>query len=359
MLVLWAAALVEASEVSSSLQIFVIIGLTYSTATSRFLGIPSDNLVSVEYMLYNGTVVTAGPGSDLLWAAQGAGANFGVVLSATTKTFQLPHDGAVNYTLSLGQVDTDTASSALLAIQKWALDGKATDELSLRFSLADFSSAGFFYGPEADFDSVFAPLVESLKSVAPAVTLTKTVLPSFWDAEVAAVGAGMNSPTGGALGGRSSLVQSWVATNKHPLNLKQAKALFSNYHSLNRTDLTGTGFLDLWGGISRDIADSDHAFAHGNNLWLIRVDGVASSGVWPSDGLAYMQSLMKPFESALKKSAPLRSFVNYVNSELSVKEWSSRLYGANFARLQKIKAAVDPTGLFSGYGLAIPAARSA
>ncbi|KAF3039017.1 hypothetical protein E8E12_006986 [Didymella heteroderae] len=325
--------------------------------TSRFLGIPSDNLVSVEYMLYNGTIVTAGPGSNLLWAAQGAGANFGVALSATTKTFRLPQDGAVSYSLALGDVDADTGSSALLAIQKWVLDGNAPDELSLRFALADFASAGFFYGPEADFDSVFAPLVGSLRSVAPAVNLTKTVISSFWESEVAAVGGGMNLPTGGSLGGRSSLVQSWTTTKKHPLNHKQAKALLSSYQALNRTDLTGTGFLDLWGGVSREIADSDHAFAHGNNLWLIRVDGVASSGIWPIDGVAYMQNLLKPFESSLKKSAPLRSFVNYVNSELSVNEWSSRLYGSNFARLQKLKAAVDPTGLFSGYGLAIPIVR--
>ena len=66
-----------------------------------------------------------------------------------------------------------------------------------------------------------------------------------------------------------------------------------------------------------------------------------------------MQNLFKPFEDTLMKSAPLRSFVNYVNSELSVKEWSSRLYGANYARLRKIKTAVDPTDLFSGFGLAI------
>ncbi|KZM28646.1 uncharacterized protein EKO05_0010123 [Ascochyta rabiei] len=339
------------------------VGLTGSSmgggfgTTSRFLKTPVDNLVSIEYMLYNGSVVTAGPGSDLLWAAQGAGPSFGIALSTTTKTYELPRDGAISYSLNLGDVSTATASAALLAIQKWVVDGQAPDELSLRLTLSDFSSAGFFYGDEASFDKAFSPLVKSLKSIAPTFNLTKTDIPSFWDSEVAAVGPGMNQPTGGALGGRASLVQSWTTTNDHPLTLKQAKALFDNYHSLNRTDLTGTGFLDLWGGVSRDIADSDTSFAHGKNLWLIRVDGVAGSGVWPSDGLAYMQTLMKPFESSLKKSAPLRSFVNYVNSELSLKEWSNRLYGANFARLQKIKAAVDPIGLFSGYHLAIPAAR--
>jgi hypothetical protein len=335
------------------------VGLTGSSfgggfgTTSRLLGIPSDNLVSVEYMLYNGTIVNAGPGSDLLWAAQGAGSNFGVALSATTKTYDLPYNGAVSYSIAIGQVGTDAASAALLAIQKWVLDGQAPDTLSLRFSLSNFASAGFFYGPEADFDSAIAPLVESLQSISPAVNLTKTIIPTFWESEVAATGSGMNLPTGGTLGGRASLVQSWTTTNQHPFTLTQAKALLDGYDSLNRTDITGSGFLDLWGGVSRNVADSDHAFAHGNNLWLVRVDGVGAGGVWPSDGVAYMQNLFKPFEDTLMKSAPLRSFVNYVNSELSVKEWSSRLYGANYARLRKIKAAVDPTDLFSGFGLAI------
>lgn len=324
--------------------------------TSRMFGIPTDNIVSVDYMLYNGTIVTADSGSDLLWVAQGAGPSFGVVLSATTKTYELPHDGAVGYSLELGEVNIDTGSAALLAIQKWVLNEQAPDELSLRFTLSNFASAGFFYGNEQAFDEVSAPLVKSLRSIAPAVNLTKTVYSSFWESEVAATGAGMNLPNGGALGGRASLVQSWMTTNEHPLTLKQANALLQSYHSLNRTDITGTGFLDLWGGVSRNMADSDTAFAHGHNLWLVRVDGVASAGTWPSDGVTYMQNLLEPFESSLKKTSRLRSFVNYVNSELSVTEWSSRLYGKNFARLQQIKATVDPIGLFSGYRLAIPPA---
>ncbi|KAF2847931.1 Glucooligosaccharide oxidase [Plenodomus tracheiphilus IPT5] len=326
--------------------------------TSRLLGIPSDNLASVEFMLYNGTVVTAGPGSDLLWAAQGAGPSFGIALSATTNTFEVPHDRALNYTLALGNVDVDTASAALLAIQKWTLDGVAPDELSLRFSLANYASQGFFYGVESAFDEAFAPLLESLQAANITANLTKSVIPSFWDSEVAAAGPGMNLPTGGTLGGRASLVQSWTTTTDNPFTSEQVKALLQGFRSFNRTDLTRTGFIDLWSGVSRDIADSDHAFAHGKELWLARVDGVASGATWPSDGLEYMQGLFKPLETALKKSAPLRSFPNYVNSELSVKDWSSRLYRNNFARLQKIKAAVDPKAVFSGYGLAIPLPRS-
>ena len=62
---------------------------------------------------------------------------------------------------------------------------------------------------------------------------------------------------------------------------------------------------------------------------------------------------MRPFTDSLETTAPLRSFVNYADTDLSVDEWSSMFYGANFARLQQIKAAVDPDQVFSGYGHAI------
>jgi FAD/FMN-containing dehydrogenase len=63
------------------------IGCGFGT-TSRFLGTPMDNIVAVEFMLYDGTVVTAKEGSDLLWAAKGAAASYGIILSMTTKTFK-------------------------------------------------------------------------------------------------------------------------------------------------------------------------------------------------------------------------------------------------------------------------------
>ncbi|CBX91789.1 hypothetical protein IAQ61_000007 [Plenodomus lingam] len=325
--------------------------------TSRLLGIPSQNLVSVEFMLANGTIVNATPGSDLLWAAQGAGPNFGVALSTTTKTFPVPYETPLNYTLSLGKIDDDRATAAAMAVQKWALDGLAPNELSLRFSLREADSTGFYYGDEASFDKALAPLVNSLNAIGINATVTKTIQRSFWDSEIAAAGPGMNDPQGGTLGGRASHVQSWVKTTDSPFTAEQLKLLISAIRAFNRTDMTRTGVMDLWAGDNNDVKDSEHAFAHGKNLWLVRVDGIGKDGVWPSDGIKYMHDLFKPFEAALKKAGLLRGFVNYVDSELSVKEWSSRLYGKNFAKLQQIKAAIDPSEMFSGFALAIPLPR--
>ncbi|WDK15321.1 FAD binding domain-containing protein [Colletotrichum graminicola] len=289
-------------------------------STSRHLGIPMDNLKSVEYMLYNVTIVNAPKGSDIFWAAQGAGASFGVLLSVITNTYKPVFDTAVNFTINAGDLTSTKAVKSLIAIQRYSLSKDCTDELALRWSLSGppYMANGFFYGDAAGFDTVIAPLLRSLNDIAGSVTVQKTELP-FWDMEVAVAGAGMNQPNESALSGRSFYTQSLTTTTDRPLTVEQAKVLYeSTSFSFNRTDMRKSGFIDLWGDVSRDISDTDTSFAHGKNLWLIRWDfNSVDVNSYPADGPAYMKSLIKPFEEALVASgAPLRGFVNYADTEL-------------------------------------------
>ncbi|KAH7131344.1 hypothetical protein EDB81DRAFT_906476 [Dactylonectria macrodidyma] len=327
-------------------------------STSRHYGTPMDNLVSVEYMLYNGTIVNAGKGSDLFWAAQGAGASYGIILSMTTKTHKPKYANAVNFTLSIGNADVDAGAKALIAIQDFATSSRCPDELALRWSLSapPYSGTGYFYGNPAKFDEVVAPLVESLKTISNDTVLAKSEL-SFWNMEVAVAGAGMNAANGGTLGGRAFYTQALTTTTDHPLTFEQVRTLYtSTTLAFNRTDLRKSGFLDLWGGVSRNIADRDTGYAHGKNLWLIRWEANSVDvNNYPADGPAYMKGLIKPFEQALIDSgASLRGFVNYADTELDEQEWSSRLYGANYNRLKQIKARFDPEGLFINHAQSIP-----
>ncbi|KAJ0156792.1 FAD-linked oxidoreductase [Colletotrichum tanaceti] len=331
-------------------------------STSRHLGTPMDNLESVEYMLHNGTVVNVGKGSDLFWAAQGAGASFGVLLSVTTNTHKPLFDTAVNFTLAAGNLSAAAAARSIGAIQDFALADGSPDELALRWSLAGppYTSTGYFYGDPAKFDEIIAPLIRSLNEIAAPgapVVLTKTELP-FWDMEVAVAGAGMNLPDGGTLGGRSFYTQALTTTTDHPLTVELVQTLLeSTTLAFNRTaDLRRSGFLDLWAGVSRDIDDADTSYAHGKNLWLIRWEANSVDvNNYPADGPAYMKSLIKPFEDALVAAGiPLRGFVNYADTELAEPEWSSRLYGANYERLKQLKTVYDPQGLFVNHKQAIP-----
>lgn len=321
--------------------------------TSRLLGTPMDSIVGVEYMLYNGTVVSGREGSDLLWAAQGAGSSFGVIISLTTKTWQPVYDKAVNFTLSLGNVSLDVGTKALISIQEYAIND-APDELALRWGLTapPFTGTGYFYGDPAEFDTLIQPLLDRLPAEA---SLTKSEF-DFWTMEQFVTG-GIAAPNGGSLGGRAFYTQALTVTTDAPLTYDLAYTLFeSTTFAFNRTDLRKSGFLDLWGGVSRDISDADTSYAHGNNLWLIRWDANAADPTnWPADGVEYLKNQMIPFEEELQAAGiALRGFANYRDTALTEPEWSARLYGENYARLKEIKAAVDPEGLFTSNPQSIP-----
>lgn len=197
----------------------------------------------------------------------------------------------------------------------------------------------------------------------------------------------MNLPNGGAGGpGRAFYGQALTTTTDNPLTYESVYALF-NYttFAFNRTDLKKSGLLDLWGGISSEVSDADTAYAHGNNLWLIRWDAnsVDATLPYPADGkptfqlftssvkplecltikantfplgVTYLQNQMRPFEvTQTSKGIPLRGFVNYRDTALTEKEWSARLYGEqNYKKLLRLKTAFDPEELFTSNAQRIP-----
>ncbi|KZM24219.1 uncharacterized protein EKO05_0010869 [Ascochyta rabiei] len=324
------------------------IGSGFGT-TTRLLGTPMDNLDSVEYMLYNGTVVKASrdENADLFWVAQGAGSSYGILLSLTTKTWKPEHEQVTNFTISLpSDTSIETGVDALLAVQEYA-QTEAPDTFALRWSLAtSWSGSGFFYGNPEDFNSTIAPLMERL----PNTTTLTTSTADFWTME--------NNATPSLTGTtdtyppRTMYLQALVLRADQPFTYESALALYEHTtFAFNRTDMTKFGFLDLWGGSpARAIKDSDTSYAHANSLWLIRWEGRLADGLseWPADGIQYLQEGFKPFEQQLQKeNVPLRGFVNYRDTELTEAQWSERLYGENYERMTQIKTEVDPRGVFT------------
>ena len=325
-------------------------------STSRFLGTPMDNLESVEYMLLNGTIVTASrtQNPDLFFVAQGAGSSYGVLLSFTTRTWKPVYSQVTNFTITVGNVDIDTGVKALLAIQDYALSGLCPDELSLRWSLTapPYTGSGFFYGDPATFQSAIAPLMSSL----PASTNLTTAVADFWTMEnIATPSISSKIDT---FPPRNFYLQALVLRTDQPFTYESAFALYnSTTLSFNRTDMTKFGFIDLWAGVSRNLKDTDTSMAHANSLFLIRWEGRLASGLttFPSDGIPYLRAQMKVFEEQLtREGVPLRGFVNYRDTELTVEEWSSRLYAENWTRMLEMKREYDPEGIFTANSQSIP-----
>ncbi|KAH7090829.1 glucooligosaccharide oxidase-like protein [Paraphoma chrysanthemicola] len=336
------------------------VGLAGSTigggfgTTSRFLGTPMDNLDSVEVMLYDGKIVKASRtvNPDLFFVVQGAGSSYGILLSLTTRTWKPQFDTVTNFTISLGNVDLDTGAQALIDIQDWAMT-EAPDTFALRWQLAgEWNGSGYFYGNPAEFDAIFASLVERL----PNTTTTRKTTTDFWSMENFAVPL-LNGTTD-AFPARSMYLQALVLRSDKPFTFASAKALYQHTTlAFNRTDLTEFGFLDLWGGVSRNVKDNAQAMAYANNQWLIRWEGRLANGLtqWPADATEYMQAGFRPFQEQLKKEGiPLRGFVNYRDTELTKEQWSVRLYGNNFEKMKRIKTKYDPRGVFTTHPQSIP-----
>lgn len=58
-------------------------------------GLIMDSLLSVDVVTAKGLLVTASftQNSDLFWAVRGAGANFGIIVSATYRVYDAPNNG--------------------------------------------------------------------------------------------------------------------------------------------------------------------------------------------------------------------------------------------------------------------------
>ncbi|KAK1599342.1 glucooligosaccharide oxidase-like protein [Colletotrichum navitas] len=324
---------------------------------SRMLGTPMDYLEGATYMLYNGTVVktsrTENP--DLFWALQGAGSSYGIILNLTTKTWKPTYQQAINYTITLTDSSPGAGVDALLAIQDHYLAGRWPDELTMRWSLTapPYTGSGFYWGNPDDFDTLLKPLVDKLPS---GTQLTRTVQ-DFWAVENVATPS-IDVPVD-AYPPRSFYLQALVLREDQPFTKTLATALYEfTTLAFNRTDLTKFGFIDLWGGKpAKSLSDGDTAFAHANSLWLIRWEGRLAAGLtkFPADGLSYLQNGLEPFREQLAaEGVPLRGFVNYRDTALTVDQWSERLYGKNYAKLQRLKTVYDPEGMFTAHPQSIP-----
>jgi len=85
-------------------------------------GLVSDQYVSLNVVLGNGSLITVDASSELFWALKGAGHNFGVVTSVTSKIYDLQHP---NYALETLIFSGDQVEAVYqTANEQWLTCGK-------------------------------------------------------------------------------------------------------------------------------------------------------------------------------------------------------------------------------------------
>eukprot|EP00924_Labyrinthula_sp_SR-Ha-C_P006825 augustus_masked-scaffold_8-processed-gene-1.7-mRNA-1 protein AED:1.00 eAED:1.00 QI:0/-1/0/0/-1/1/1/0/499 len=328
--------------------------------TSRFMGEPTDTIVNVTYMLPCGRIETGGIGSDLLFASQGAGASYGVILSMSAKTWQPIYDIAIFVTVA--SVETSLSPSVLAnlfgIVQEWGIN-VVPKHFAFRFYIrSEFRVEMQSFADPAEFNSTLAALMDLIPIN---VTIDYREL-TPWELEVATAGSSMNLENGGTVGTRAFYYQS--LTLNRELAPELYELLIEDILSFSVDGFYMNGFMDFSGGNSTfsDIKDTDTALHHGNQVWLLRFDGrmwpdpvLGDEFDWPEDMDSIFKSHVIAFEAALVENGyELRGFGNYRDRALSYEEWSSRLYGNNFQRLLSIKRKYDPTGMFTSNAQSIP-----
>jgi FAD/FMN-containing dehydrogenase len=300
--------------------------------SARKLGLACDALLATEVVQADGTIVTADAdqNADLFWACRGGGGGtFGI---NTAFTFQTTPVGNVTvYRLnwsSANPVPILDAFQQVLAI--------ASDDFSTRVGVGTFtngaskvSAVGQYFGPAAELRELLAPVF-----AVEAPTTSELSEVTYWQgrdllADDSAPGYFVErSRFAPAPIGADGLGVIEAALHTKPPTVAASSATFK---------------LFSWGGAINRVAADATAFVHRDDFALASI-----GATWQSDERAgkveALQGWVDELWSDLGNSTSNASYQNFADPALRP---SSRAYfGANLARLERVKRSVDPDNVF-------------
>ncbi|KAJ3958714.1 hypothetical protein N0V92_004704 [Colletotrichum tropicale] len=301
--------------------------------SSHTKGLALDWLVGARVVLANSSVVTASEGenADLFWALKGAGSSLGVASEFYFKTFDAPQQ-ATNF-LAVLQWDAQKSIDGFKVLQDWA-EEEMPRELNMRlFITPRFTNLeGMFYGNKTGLQAILDPLLTRLGGK---LTTSQT---TDWFGNLQHFGNGL------------ALDQKDTYKKANKLSDDQIESFVNYWYGAGKALKRDWWVqVDLHGGKNSAITAipaNSSAYAHRDKLLLYQFyDRVDLSTTYPEDGFSFLQGFranttlgMEPGEQGM--------YFNYPDPNMGQDEAQTKYWGDNLARLQDIKAAVDPTEVF-------------
>ncbi|KAL9619499.1 MAG: hypothetical protein Q9160_005862 [Pyrenula sp. 1 TL-2023] len=300
------------------------------------LGIGIDSLKSVRLVTASGDLVTASETSspDLFWALRGAGANFGIVTSATFELQDQTNDGNV---VSATYVYPGSANMSVFELYQ-SFDDDLPPELSLQMGISYNSTtmssqlllSYYYFGPQADVQHY-------LDAAAALDPITSSISILTQPALYASLGQGectTGSPiSGGTVGlGKTdvptlqSVFAELVAFNVANPGTDVSQSLFQRYNNQRTLQAPYSGTVYPW----RDIKTF---WLHLNFYFDPALEGAT-------------EDLTKSLRAKLQATSGFEIphiYLNYAFGDEGPAAWWS---AANLPRLRALKAQWDPEERF-------------
>jgi FAD/FMN-containing dehydrogenase len=336
-----------------------ITGLTLAGGLgvlARSWGLTIDSLTEAEIVTADGAVRTCDEqrDADLFWALRGGGGgSFGVVTSLTLRTRPI-----ARMALGFLRWDAAHARAVLTAWQDWI--AAAPDELWSNVHVNASTTAEV--GVHATLLGEQAKLATALDALARAVGASPTyrevgALP-YLDAMLLEAGCVGRTVEQCHLKGDTAQGaldrETYAATSVIAARALSDASLDALTAVLKPSDPGSEGsravIIDALGGAVAKVAPDATAFPHRRAFASIQVltswDGAAPSAVADASRL-----WLRSYTDALRSTVGGAAYVGYIDPGLA--DWQAAYWGANYARLQQVKAAYDPDNAFT-FAQAIP-----
>jgi FAD/FMN-containing dehydrogenase len=328
----------------------------------RLYGLTCDNVIAVQIVTADGRVreCSADSEPDLFWACRGGGGgSFGIVTAFTFRTHPAP-----DLVLFFLRWPWPAAAPVVAAWQRWA--PAAPDELwsNLHLSAApggappQITVGGTFAGATAQAQGLLARLYEAAGSqpssafVQSEQYLTCMLVEAGCSSmSVAQCHLPSRNPAG-VLGRPPEHAKSDFFTEALPPS--GIRTLIDQVEAIGQVagaaGASGGVAFDAFGGAINRVGAGDTAFVHRDALFLAQYSttwtpqpGVPDAGAGGA-AVARQRAWLTSFHAAMRPHASGQAYQNYADPDLA--DWQRAYFGANYPRLQRIKAAVDPTDLF-------------
>jgi hypothetical protein len=314
--------------------------------TSRSWGLAMDQLVGVDIVLANGTLVKASSSShpDIFWATKGAAESFGIITTFYVQTRAAPESITYFSIPFSGILDTKAVfTNTFMHIQDVAQNESVVDD-RISFGIymdqgGTFSLSGVFFGSVDEFNTNIKP--EIMRTLPSAEASVESL--GWYDYLVKVGGKGtLKQPLTGSDEHEDFFAKSVTVPESTGLTSDAFNALFDHLKTASE-GLSWYIITNLYGGPGSAINSKDTDFAAYNDrdsLWVLQNWGYGAESIDFINGV----------NSAIIDAQPethFGAYLNYVDPSYDAATAHELYYGdAVYSRLAALKEQVDPQKVF-------------